>query len=262
VIFREHLAIGLSLTLYLLLMLLTALPPAFAQGPKKALRQDQLLGLLSHGVYSSRVAMLVRERGIAFVPTSDYLEKLRQAGADQTLLHAVTTARIQPTDQGSGLASSIPVKPQSSVQRRAASAVRQPPHATAEVLRSTALPAKKTTIQQLSKVHKLQTHVSGADGETLHAHIRRMEQGSRLVSSIPAKTQAPVEQRAASPIRHPSHAERKLLQAYQDLVSADSPQTIPPGTRINMRNWHRYKDFMPVGLQHLWEQKFFLETAT
>jgi Protein of unknown function (DUF1329) len=41
-------------------------------------------------------------------------------------------------------------------------------------------------------------------------------------------------------------------QGYDNLVSADSPSTIPPGTKITMQNWKQYKNFMPVGMQGLW----------
>lgn len=40
-------------------------------------------------------------------------------------------------------------------------------------------------------------------------------------------------------------------QSYDALVSADSSETIPPGTKITMQNWQQYKKFMPAGLQHL-----------
>src|SRR5579859_6973999 len=45
--------------------------------------------------------------------------------------------------------------------------------------------------------------------------------------------------------------------SYAQLVAADSPDTIPPGTKINMSNWQNYKKFMPVGLWTLWEGKQF-----
>src|SRR5579883_1096542 len=45
--------------------------------------------------------------------------------------------------------------------------------------------------------------------------------------------------------------------AYEQMVSADSPDTIPPGTRITMQNWQQYKRFMPVGLQQLWQGQYF-----
>src|SRR5579875_336930 len=46
-------------------------------------------------------------------------------------------------------------------------------------------------------------------------------------------------------------------RAYDQLVSADSPDTIPPGTNITKQNWQQYKHFMPVGMQALWQQKFY-----
>jgi hypothetical protein len=45
--------------------------------------------------------------------------------------------------------------------------------------------------------------------------------------------------------------------AYNQMVSADSPDTIPPGTKITMQNWQKYSRFMPVGLQQLWQGQFF-----
>jgi hypothetical protein len=44
---------------------------------------------------------------------------------------------------------------------------------------------------------------------------------------------------------------------YESLASADSPDSIPVGTKITMQNWQQYKKFMPVGLQQLWAQKFY-----
>ncbi len=39
---------------------------------------------------------------------------------------------------------------------------------------------------------------------------------------------------------------------YDQLVPADSTETIAPGTKINMQNWQQYKKFMPYGLWVLW----------
>jgi Protein of unknown function (DUF1329) len=45
---------------------------------------------------------------------------------------------------------------------------------------------------------------------------------------------------------------------YDQLISADSSETIPPGTTITMQNWQQYKKFMPFGLWVLWEgQQFY-----
>src|ERR1700740_2457769 len=51
-----------------------------AAGPKP-LTRDQILQLLRNGVYSNRVAALVTNRGIDFVPTADFLRSLQLAGA-------------------------------------------------------------------------------------------------------------------------------------------------------------------------------------
>lgn len=79
--------------LLLALALLTNLPgPARAEG-RRALTQSDLLELLNGGVYSERVATLVQQRGIAFVPTDQFLAALKDAGAKRDLLHAVLSAR-------------------------------------------------------------------------------------------------------------------------------------------------------------------------
>jgi hypothetical protein len=44
--------------------------------------------------------------------------------------------------------------------------------------------------------------------------------------------------------------------AYQALVDASSPDTIPVGTRITVQNWLKYRGFMPIGLQALFEGKY------
>jgi Protein of unknown function (DUF1329) len=60
---------------------------------KKALSARDLLALLAGGVYNTRIAQLVRHRGISFVPTPHDLASLRLAGADLALLNAVEGAR-------------------------------------------------------------------------------------------------------------------------------------------------------------------------
>ena len=41
-------------------------------------------------------------------------------------------------------------------------------------------------------------------------------------------------------------------KSYDQLLPADSSESIPPGTTINQQNWQNYKKFMPVGLWVLW----------
>jgi rare lipoprotein A (peptidoglycan hydrolase) len=58
----------------------------------KPLSESDLLKLLAGGVYSTRIATIVRERGINFKPTSHDLQSLRRAGADNELERAVVAA--------------------------------------------------------------------------------------------------------------------------------------------------------------------------
>jgi rare lipoprotein A len=60
----------------------------------KPLSERDLLKLLDGGVYSGRIATLVRERGINFKPTNRDLDLLRQAGADNELERAIAAAHV------------------------------------------------------------------------------------------------------------------------------------------------------------------------
>lgn len=71
-----------------------------AQAPQRPLSQAQLEGLVAGGVASDRLAALVQQRGVDFKPTEDYLEALRQAGAEEVLLTVLRT--LQPRAQGTG----------------------------------------------------------------------------------------------------------------------------------------------------------------
>lgn len=79
--------------LLLLSALLINLPGLARAEGRRALTQSDLLELLNGGVYSERVATLVQERGIAFVPTDQFLQSLKNAGARGELLRAVMSAR-------------------------------------------------------------------------------------------------------------------------------------------------------------------------
>jgi len=67
----------------------------------KTLSQQQILELLSGDVPSSRVAMLVGERGINFKPTDDYLKTLESAGAEADLVDALRAAKPPEPKLGS-----------------------------------------------------------------------------------------------------------------------------------------------------------------
>jgi formylglycine-generating enzyme required for sulfatase activity len=62
---------------------------ATPQATRKPLTKDQVMSLVKGSVPSARVAELVRENGIDFEPTEEYLRTLRSAGAGQSLIDAL-----------------------------------------------------------------------------------------------------------------------------------------------------------------------------
>src|ERR1700739_2039537 len=86
-----------KLTVFLMLALMTVGHLTASAAAGNTLSENDLLKLLAGGVYNARIASLVHYRGINFVPTAHDLELLRQAGADEALLHEVATApRVLP----------------------------------------------------------------------------------------------------------------------------------------------------------------------
>ena len=63
------------------------------------LTRDQVLHLVAGGVPSERAAVLVKQRGIDFLADEQYLEMLRLAGANDTLIAAVREASAAATAQ-------------------------------------------------------------------------------------------------------------------------------------------------------------------
>ena len=60
---------------------------------RRPLSQVQVLELLKGGVPNGRVAALVRERGIDFQPTGEFIEALREAGGDEALEDSLKSAK-------------------------------------------------------------------------------------------------------------------------------------------------------------------------
>ena len=58
----------------------------------KPLTKEQVLQLVAGHVPSQRAATLVKQHGIDFLPDEEYLETLRLAGADDTLIAALREA--------------------------------------------------------------------------------------------------------------------------------------------------------------------------
>ncbi len=59
----------------------------------RPLTQAEILGVLGGGVASHRVALLVKERGIDFEPTDDYINRVRLLGGDGELVSALKNAK-------------------------------------------------------------------------------------------------------------------------------------------------------------------------
>jgi tetratricopeptide (TPR) repeat protein len=60
-----------------------------ATGAAKPLNRVQILGLVEGGVSNRRVESLIKARGIDFEPAPQYVEILREAGADEALITAL-----------------------------------------------------------------------------------------------------------------------------------------------------------------------------
>jgi hypothetical protein len=67
-------------------------PQNVVQPNAKALSKSEILDLLKGDVPSERVAGLVKERGINFVPTQDFLKEIRAAGGGDDLVDALNQA--------------------------------------------------------------------------------------------------------------------------------------------------------------------------
>ena len=80
----------------ILLGLLIVCSAGVSAAKRKPLSQHDLLELLAGGVYNARIAQLVRDRGVSFVPSAHDLDSLQRAGADLELLNAVKLAVPEP----------------------------------------------------------------------------------------------------------------------------------------------------------------------
>jgi len=68
-------------------------PTGAAQSTTRPLHRDQILKLVQNYVPSARLAGIVKQRGIDFDPTEEYLATLRKAGAEPVLLDALHAAK-------------------------------------------------------------------------------------------------------------------------------------------------------------------------
>jgi formylglycine-generating enzyme required for sulfatase activity len=79
-----------------IMFLAVIVQPALPQEASAPLGKDQVLDLVKFGLDSGELAKRIRERGIDFDPTDDYIETLRKAGAQGAVIHALLEARPKP----------------------------------------------------------------------------------------------------------------------------------------------------------------------
>jgi hypothetical protein len=82
--------------LILTILVAVATPLASPQQAQKPLTKEEVMGLVKAGLDNTRLAKAVRERGIDFEPTEDYVQALRKAGAQDVLIEALRTEKPQP----------------------------------------------------------------------------------------------------------------------------------------------------------------------
>jgi formylglycine-generating enzyme required for sulfatase activity len=70
--------------------------PARLQQAQKPLTKEQVIGLAKAGMETPELVKLIHEHGIDFDLTDDYLQALRQAGAQEPVIQALHAARPKP----------------------------------------------------------------------------------------------------------------------------------------------------------------------
>lgn len=82
--------------LFFLVFLTVLATPALPQETNKAMNKNQVMALLKAGMESQELAKKVEQFGIDFEPSDDYLQALRQAGAQEVLIQALRAAHPKP----------------------------------------------------------------------------------------------------------------------------------------------------------------------
>jgi hypothetical protein len=82
--------------LILMVFLAVVAPPALPQQATSPLTKDQVMDLVKFGMGSADLAKKIKEHGIDFEPTDDYLEALRKAGAQEQVIRALREVKPKP----------------------------------------------------------------------------------------------------------------------------------------------------------------------
>ncbi|MBI4165056.1 MAG: hypothetical protein HY508_04910, partial [Acidobacteria bacterium] len=88
--------------LWIAWLILVLAAPGLAQGPpaaQKPLDKDKIMSLVRAGMESDELVQRIKDRGLDFDLTNDYLEALRKAGAQDAVIQALRAARPAPLTQ-------------------------------------------------------------------------------------------------------------------------------------------------------------------
>ena len=88
-----------SIALMVIFAIVFALPMPAQQKP---FTQDQVQGMVSSGLGDDSGAKLIEQRGVDFAPSEEFLQRLKTAGANETFLAAVRTAKPPAPAGGAG----------------------------------------------------------------------------------------------------------------------------------------------------------------
>jgi hypothetical protein len=76
-------------TLLVMLFLVLNAPPVFPQQAQGPLGKDQVMELVKYGMSSAELAKKIKDLGIDFEVSEDYLQALRKAGAAEAVIQAL-----------------------------------------------------------------------------------------------------------------------------------------------------------------------------
>jgi hypothetical protein len=105
----------------ILIVFLAVAQLGLPQQPNPPLTKDQVMDLVKFGMDSSELAKRIKERGLDFEPTDDYVEALRKAGAQEPVIRAIRELKPKPLNReqvGELIAGGVP-------SERAAALVKQ-----------------------------------------------------------------------------------------------------------------------------------------
>jgi formylglycine-generating enzyme required for sulfatase activity len=85
--------------IFIIFLAVTA-QPAIPQQAEKPLTKDQVMGLVNFGMDGADLARRIKERGVDFEPTEDYVESLKRAGAENMVVQALVRSSALGQESG------------------------------------------------------------------------------------------------------------------------------------------------------------------